>query len=127
MLAGYYHKEGKEQEVILPSSWAPSRWSLRSPGRCTVDPWRACCRCEGGDGGHGSTEHIIVAVFTLIPSPRRRSIAMPSKNSGNRVETAFYESETELRTMALRIWEWLNGDDGSSRAASNTSAFCREA
>jgi hypothetical protein len=67
MLAGYYHKgEGKEQEVIPALIMGAFPVVLgEPPGRCTVDPWRACCRCEGGDGGHGSTEHIIVVVFAL--------------------------------------------------------------
>lgn len=67
MLAEYY-RDGKvtEREVIPVLIMGAFPVVLgEPPGRCIVDPWRACCRCEGGDGGHGSTEHIIVVVFAL--------------------------------------------------------------
>jgi hypothetical protein len=66
MLAGYYHKgEGKEQEVIPALIMGAFPVVLgEPPGRCTVDPWRACCRCEGGDEG----QTIVAIVFRSLPA-----------------------------------------------------------
>ena len=69
MLAGYYHKgEGKEQEVIPALIMGAFPVVLgEPPGRCTVDPWRACCRCEGGDG-----PDTVAIMFGAASIPPRR-------------------------------------------------------